>query len=107
MLLLVCGIVKKKRIVNVVERRVGSCQFCAAPRSVDIVEFRLQRWLLGFIPLFETVQRMAVCRACRRKMREVYYKRTMTRTFSDEKIEEQEQIDEENPDGEVRAIQIV
>ena len=62
-----------ERSVQVLESGVGPCQFCSAPSAVDIVEYRTKQWWFGLIPSDEQVDRMAVCRQCRRSIKEVYY----------------------------------
>jgi hypothetical protein len=62
-----------QRGVHVVESSVGPCQFCSSPAAVDVVEYRTKTWWFGFIPTEEQVDRMAVCRQCKKSIKEVYY----------------------------------
>lgn len=62
----------EKRI-HLVETSVGRCQFCSVPACVDIEEHRSRTWWFGFIPTNQHIERMAICRQCGRRIKEVYY----------------------------------
>lgn len=73
-----------ERSVNLVEPSVGPCQFCEAKASIDIVERRSKTWWFGFIPMTETVDRLAVCHSCGTSIKEAYY--TRREPFQDDMI---------------------
>jgi hypothetical protein len=73
-----------QRGVHVIESGVGPCQFCSSPAAVDVVEYRTKTWWFGLIPTEEQVYHMAVCRQCRKSIKEVYY--TLRESSKNEEI---------------------
>lgn len=57
----------------ILERSIGSCPFCHASGTMDLVQQNSQSFIFGLIPTKEQVERLAVCRKCRKMVREAHY----------------------------------
>ena len=57
----------------ILERSIGSCPFCHASGTMDLVQQNSKSFIFGLIPTNEQVERLAVCRKCRKMVREAHY----------------------------------
>jgi hypothetical protein len=62
-----------QRESNLIESSVGPCQFCGSQGSVDLVQERAEWYIYGCFPTSVSVEELAICSKCRKRIRAVHY----------------------------------